>query len=86
VKQLRYYRHFKGGLYYIFFVGRHTETDEEMVAYAAWDKPNEYWFRPAKMFLEQVEHGGYLVQRFKLIPEGEFIPEASARQPKFPHG
>lgn len=86
VQVFRYYRHFKGGLYYTFMVGKHSETGEGMVAYASWSKPNEYWFRPAKMFLSEVEHGGYLVSRFKLIAEREFIPEAQSLQPKFPNG
>lgn len=72
---MRYYRHFKGGLYHVVCTGRHSETEEVMVGYYPWGKPKDLWFRPLKMFTEMVEHEGNTVPRFRLIPEDEPIPE-----------
>ena len=49
------YRHSKtGDLYRVHFVGKHSETLEEMVVYEAlYDNPvSKMWVRPASMFLE----------------------------------
>lgn len=53
------YRHFKGKLYELIGVARHSETLEEYVVYKALYESEEFgkdalWIRPKKMFLEEV--------------------------------
>ncbi|WCK57251.1 DUF1653 domain-containing protein (plasmid) [Aneurinibacillus sp. Ricciae_BoGa-3] len=51
----RCYRHFKGMLYYVFCVGRHTEGDREvLVTYQALYEDGEIHHRPFDMFIEKV--------------------------------
>lgn len=61
------YRHFKGGLYRVTGVARHSETMELMVVYHHEDGPDQDWVRPWKMFQETVEHEGKQVARFTLL-------------------
>ena len=65
------YRHFKGGIYSVLAVARHSETDEHFVCYEGRDVNDmpTYWVRPLSMFCESVEHNGRTVQRFtRVIP------------------
>lgn len=68
------YRHFKGGLYRVEGVARHSETLEEMVVYRALYGEGGLWVRPAAMWNETVTHEGVLQPRFELVKEGEEKP------------
>lgn len=57
------YKHFKGGMYNVIGVGRHSETLEPIVAYTHLGE-DDLWFRPYKMFTEIVYAN---VQRFTKI-------------------
>ena len=48
------YRHFKGGLYEVVGVGKHSETLEELVAYKHFGE-DKLWFRPISMWNELVD-------------------------------
>jgi len=61
--ELGIYRHYKGKLYEVTSVAKHTETLEEMVVYR--DLKDQYWVRPLSMFLEQVEVDGSWIPRFE---------------------
>ncbi len=61
------YRHYKGGEYEVFFVARHSETEEEVVVYRTLYGDFSYWVRPLAMFLENVEIDGILQPRFEKI-------------------
>jgi hypothetical protein len=63
------YRHFKGNLYEVLGVARHSETGEEMVVYRALYGELGLWVRPVSMFVETVEHDGRRVPRFTPITE-----------------
>lgn len=63
------YRHFKGNLYRLITVARHSETLEEMVVYQALYGKGGYWVRPAAMWNEYVEKDGYAGRRFTLVEE-----------------
>ena len=68
------YRHFKGGLYRVEGVARHSETLEEMVVYHVLYGEGGLWVRPASMWNEAVTHEGVLQPRFELVKEGEEKP------------
>lgn len=61
------YRHFKGNLYEVIGVARHSETQEEMVVYRALYGEYGLWVRPAAMWTETVDREGYHGQRFQYI-------------------
>jgi hypothetical protein len=63
------YRHFKGGLYKVISVAKHTETNEEMVVYKSVNDEHQLWVRPLEMFNEKVKVEGKLVPRFEFIKE-----------------
>jgi len=58
------YRHYKGGLYQLLYVARHSETLEPMAVYRALYENGDIWVRPASMWDEQVEADGKSVRRF----------------------
>jgi hypothetical protein len=61
----RVYKHFKGGLYLVVDVAKHSETGEKMVVYRSL-KTGELWVRPIEMFLGYKEINGEKVRRFEL--------------------
>ena len=66
------YKHYKGKLYEVIGVARHSETLEEFVVYRALYDTKEFgqnslWIRPKEMFLEKVFVEGKKVPRFELI-------------------
>lgn len=63
------YRHFKGNLYRLLFVAKHSETLEPMVVYQALYGEGGVWVRPASMWSEQVERDDYRGPRFCPVEE-----------------
>ena len=68
------YRHYKGNLYEVLEIARHTETLEEFVVYRAlYDSEkfgkNALWVRPKAMFLETLTISGKKFPRFQYISE-----------------
>lgn len=59
------YRHYKGGLYEVLGVARHSETLAPMVVYRALYGEGGLWVRPAGMWHEAVTVGGQMVARFQ---------------------
>ena len=58
------YRHFKGNLYQLLYVAKHSETLEPMVVYQALYGEMGIWVRPAAMWSEHVERSDYSGPRF----------------------
>jgi GNAT superfamily N-acetyltransferase len=67
------YRHYKGNLYEVIDIARHSETLEDMVIYKALYHDFGIWVRPLKMFLEDVEVNGRIQKRFELLEEAIHI-------------
>ena len=63
------YRHYKGNLYEVTGIARHSETLEDMVVYKALyqSEGENLWVRPAQMFGEKVEVDGMSVMRFTFV-------------------
>ncbi|ENW04745.1 DUF1653 domain-containing protein [Acinetobacter beijerinckii] len=68
VLQRGIYQHYKGQLYQVFNVARHSETEEQLVVYQCLYGDYSMWVRPLSMFIETVElEDGQIIPRFKLI-------------------
>lgn len=67
--ELGLYKHYKGNLYEVIGVARHSETLEELVVYKATYQPEgaNLWVRPLTMFVETVMIDGVEKKRFEKI-------------------
>lgn len=65
--QLGKYKHYKGNLYEVIGVARHSETEEELVVYRALYGEYGLWIRPLSMFVENVEINGVTMPRFEYL-------------------
>ncbi|MBV1915844.1 MAG: DUF1653 domain-containing protein [Pseudomonadales bacterium] len=63
------YRHFKGNLYEVLDIARHSETQEEHVVYRALYGEGGLWVRPLVMFDEIIERDGLSMKRFVQVDE-----------------
>lgn len=61
------YRHFKGKLYNVLEVAKHSETMEEYVVYKALYGEEGIWVRPLDMFTETIVRDGQEIKRFELV-------------------
>lgn len=63
------YHHYKGKLYQVIGVARHSETLEELVVYVALYRTKygtkSLWVRPKKMFIGKVKLDHKWVKRFQ---------------------
>ena len=63
------YRHFKGNLYRLLYVAKHSETLEPMVVYQALYGEMGIWVRPAAMWNEWVDRDDDHGPRFYPVTE-----------------
>lgn len=61
------YRHYKGNLYEVLGVARHSETLEPLVVYRPLYNDTGLWVRPFAMFTEQIEVDGTRRPRFEWV-------------------
>ena len=61
------YRHYKGNLYEVVDVARHSETEEQLVVYRALYGERGLWVRPLAMFEETVVVDGVEHPRFAKV-------------------
>ena len=64
------YRHYKGSLYELVDIARHSETLEELVVYRN-VSTSEYWVRPIKMWNETVTVNGKEMLRFTFVSDND---------------
>jgi hypothetical protein len=64
------YRHYKGGLYEVLAVARHSESLDPQVVYRPLTPGSSWWVRPHGMFFENVWVDGCLRPRFERVSEG----------------
>ena len=67
----QYYRHFKGNIYRILHIAKHSETLEDMVVYQAMYGEKGIWVRPKTMFEEVIEIDGKIFRRFEPVSDEE---------------
>ncbi|RBP48298.1 DUF1653 domain-containing protein [Arenicella xantha] len=63
------YQHYKGPLYRVTQVVRHSESEESLVVYQALYGEKGFWARPLTMFDELVKLDGASVPRFRYLDE-----------------
>ncbi len=61
------YKHYKGNMYEVIGIAKHSETLEEMVVYKALYGEGGIWVRPAYMWNELVECDGKKLKRFEAV-------------------
>lgn len=66
------YRHYKGKMYEVLGVGKHTETMEDLVVYQGQYNSPEFgdkpiWIRPLAMFTDMVTVEGKQIPRFAYV-------------------
>ena len=66
IPPLGIYRHYKGNLYQLLHIARHSETEEPLAVYRALYGDYGVWVRLLAMFTESVDTANGSVARFAL--------------------
>lgn len=78
------YRHFKGNIYQIRCLAKHSETGEMMVVYQAMYDTFQIYVRPLAMFMEEVDVEKYpdarQQYRFELLQDSELVSGSQAEE------
>ena len=78
------YRHFKGNIYQIRCLAKHSETGEMMVVYQAMYDTFQMYVRPLAMFMEEVDVEKYpdarQQYRFELLQDSELVSGSQAAE------
>ena len=59
------YKYYKGNIYKVLFLAKHSETLEDLVIYQPMYGELKVWARPLTMFTENVIFEGKTIPRFK---------------------
>jgi hypothetical protein len=76
--ELGIYEHYKGNLYLVQEIARHSETLEPYVMYRQLYGDYALWVRPLTLFQEDVIVDGKQVPRFKFVRKTQ-LPEIESR-------
>jgi heme-degrading monooxygenase HmoA len=71
------YQHYKGPMYRVLDVAKHSETEEELVIYQALYGDKGFWARPMTMFAEMVEVDGQSQPRFAFCDDQTEVLEVA---------
>ena len=78
------YRHFKGNIYQIRCLAKHSETGEMMVVYQSMYDTFQIYVRPLAMFMEEVDVEKYpdarQQYRFELLQDSELVSGSQAAE------
>ena len=78
------YRHFKGNIYQIRCLAKHSETGEMLVVYQAMYDTFQIYVRPLAMFMEEVDVEKYpdarQQYRFELLQDSELVSGSQAAE------
>ena len=78
------YRHFKGNIYQIRCLAKHSETGEMMVVYQAMYDTFQIYVRPLAMFMEEIDVEKYpdarQQYRFELLQDSELVSGSQAAE------
>ena len=66
IKVGKIYKHYKGNLYKIIALAKHSETGEDMIVYQSLNN-GDIWVRPGYMWNEIININDTNVKRFTLI-------------------
>ncbi|MDA9877245.1 DUF1653 domain-containing protein [bacterium] len=65
------YKHYKGNLYEVVDVARHSETEQEHVVYRTLYGDYSLWVRPLELFIEDVQVDGEQRPRFAFVESSD---------------
>jgi len=67
--KLGLYKHYKGNLYQVIGIARHTESGDELVVYQALYGDYGLWVRPKNMFCKKIMYNEEETNRFTFIKD-----------------
>jgi hypothetical protein len=62
-----HYQHYKGNVYQLLAIAKHTESGEKQVVYQDTADKSKVWVTPYERFTESVEHNGVKQPRFSYV-------------------
>lgn len=67
MKNNNLYKHYKGNIYKVICIAKHSENDEILIIYQDQNDLKKIWARPKKMFFEKIKINGKYTPRFQNI-------------------
>jgi hypothetical protein len=61
------YRHYKGKIYKVIGIAKHSDTLEQMVVFRSVEDERQLWCQPLEEFKGKVRHEGAMVPMFEYL-------------------